>query len=67
MADKFELAYKWVALKEVEGSAFNGNLTVIVPVDGESFDIAWRVHLNLQKKDGSLFHQYRSQQVHFHQ
>ena len=54
MADKFELAYEWVALKEVEGSAFNGDLNVIVPVDGESFEIAWKSASKLAEEGWEL-------------
>ena len=54
MADKFEIAYKWVALEDVEGSFQNGALTAIVPVDGASFDLAWSEASDLAEEGWEL-------------
>jgi len=54
MADTFEIAYKWMALQDVVGSAGGGSLTAIVPVEGENFDLDWDEASELVKEGWEL-------------
>ena len=52
--ESFEIAYQWIALKDVVGSAGGGGLTAIVPVEGENFDEAWLDASNLAEEGWEL-------------